>query len=78
MSDWIKTDRAMYQREKISGVRIYNTMGIRHEYRIEVLIEGGWRRYYEGEEVSSRDKSGVETECAKAWEIYRKLCAELE
>lgn len=74
MSDWIKTDRAIYRREKISGVRICKD-GL---YRVEVLIEGNWRRYYAGEGVSSRDEAAVEAARAAAWEIYRKLCAELD
>lgn len=78
MSDWIKTDRAIYRREKISGVRIYKTIGARDEYRVEVLIEGNWCSYYIGKEVFFRDEAAVEAARTAAWEVYRRLCAELE
>lgn len=78
MSDWIKTGRAIYRREKISGVRIYNTIGTRGEYRVEVLIEGNWCSYYISKEVYYRDEAALEAAHTAAWEVYRRLCAELE
>ena len=74
MSDWIKTDTAIYRRDKISGVRIYRDW----LYRVEVLIEGGWRSYYACEAVYDSGKRLGEVEHAKALEIYRELCGELE
>ncbi len=82
MSDWIKSpaDTMIYRREKISGVRIYKHIYKNYDkaYKVEVLADGDWRSYYEGSVFSTNDEEYIAEERAKAWGIYRKLCAELE